>query len=73
MERSIELIVKPKWDELEEVRNKSSSFLKSYGFQNDIVDALIMVISELIENGIKYGSFTLPENNVMASIHITSR
>ena len=70
MERSMKLIVKPRWDEVEKVRNKSSEFLKSHGFSKDSIHALVMVISELIENGIKYGCFTIPENSVMATIHI---
>ncbi len=71
--RSMKLIVKPNWEEIEQVRNSSSEFLRSHGFSGDAVNALTMVISELIENGIKYGNFKAPENKVILTIHIGSR
>ena len=71
--RSMKLTVKPNWEEIEEVRNSSSEFFRSHGFPGDAVNALTMVISELIENGIKYGNFKAPENKVVLTIHIGSR
>lgn len=73
MKRSMKLVVKPNWEEIEEVRNSSSEFFRSHGFSGDAVNALTMVISELIENGIKYGNFKVPENKVILTIHIGSR
>lgn len=73
MKRSMKLTVKPNWEEIEEVRNSSGEFFKSHGFSGDVVNALTMVISELIENGIKYGNFKVPENEVILTIHIGSR
>ncbi len=73
MKRSMKLTVKPNWEEIEQVRNSSSEFLRSHGFSGDAVNALTMVISELIENGIKYGNFKAPENKVFLTIHIGSR
>jgi hypothetical protein len=73
MKRSMKLTVKPNWEEIEQVRNSSSEFLRSHGFSGDAVNALTMVISELIENGIKYGNFKGPENKVILTIHIGSR
>lgn len=72
-EKSMKLIVKPNWDEIEGVRNTSSEFFRSHGFSGDAVNALTMVISELVENGIKYGDFRTPENNVILTIHIGPR
>lgn len=73
MKKSMKLTVKPYWEEIEEVRNSSSEFFRSHGFSGDAVNALTMVISELIENGIKYGNFKMPENKVILTIHIGSR
>lgn len=70
MERLTKIILEPKWDEIEKARNKSSDFLKAHGFSDDTVYALTMVIRELIENGIKYGNFTPPENKVILGIDI---
>jgi two-component sensor histidine kinase len=47
--------MKPKWDEIENVRKKSHDFLVSHGLENDSVHAFTMVIRELIENSVKYG------------------
>jgi hypothetical protein len=73
MKRSMKLTVRPHWEEIEGVRNTSSDFFRSHGFSGDAVNALTMVISELIENGIKYGNFKAPENKVLLTIHIGSR
>ncbi|MBW1690885.1 MAG: ATP-binding protein [Deltaproteobacteria bacterium] len=70
MKSSIKLIVDPNWDEIERVRNESNGFLKSYGLSDDIVHAITMVISELIENGLKYGVFKSPENRVIVDVYI---
>ena len=66
--KSIKLEIKPKWDEIEKIRNKSSQFLKSRGFSKDMVQAFTMVISELVENSIKYGKFRSPGNKVLVEI-----
>ena len=71
MKRSIRLKIEPKWHEIEKIRKKCNQFFRSNGLSsNDDVHALIMIISELIENGIKYGNFTLPGNNVIIEIGV---
>ncbi|UCE56803.1 MAG: hypothetical protein JSV31_15585 [Desulfobacterales bacterium] len=70
MKSSIKLIMKPKWDEIEKIRNKSSNFLVSQGISNNSIQALTMVISELVENSVKYGKFLSPKNTVIINIHI---
>ena len=58
MKKTSKFSVKPDWDEIEKVRNESTQFLQTHGLSDDTVHALSMIISELIENGIKYGNFT---------------
>ena len=70
MKRSINLKLKPKWDEIEKIRKKSSAFLESHGFPYDTVHALTMVISELTENAIKYGNFKQAKDKVLVSTHV---
>jgi|GEM_PF-340761 len=70
MKRSIKLTVSPSWDEIERVRNESDEFLRSHMLPHDTVDALTMVISELIENGVKYGVFKSPENKMIVILNI---
>ena len=73
MKRSIKLAVDPDWDEIEKVRKESSEFLRSHGLPDYAVHALTMVISELVENSVKYGNFKLPETKVIVMIHIAER
>jgi hypothetical protein len=69
MEQSLRLTVKPQWDEIENARIEVGVYLQSQGLMRDAVHSLTMVISELIENGIKYGSFTGPEDAIAVDIH----
>lgn len=71
MKGSIKLTMKPDWDEIEKIRNKSSEYLKSQGLSKDAVQAFTMVISELVENSVKYGKFSSPNNSVIVNINIS--
>ena len=66
----MKLILEAKWDEIEKVRNASISFLHSHKVLDETVQALTMVIGELMENAIKYGRFTSKEDKVTANISI---
>jgi hypothetical protein len=70
MKKSIKFNVKPEWEEIEKIRNQSSEFLQSHELADDTVHSLSMIISELIENGIKYGNFKMVENRVIVIINI---
>ena len=70
MKKSIEFKVKPDWDEIEKVRNESAEFLQSHELSDDTIHSLSMIISELIENGIKYGNFKVVANKVAVVINI---
>ena len=70
MKKSIEFKVKPEWDEIEKIRNESAEFLQTHELTDDTIHSLSMIISELIENGIKYGNFKLVENRVAVIINI---
>ena len=70
MKKSIEFKVKPEWDEIEKIRNESAEFLQTHELTDDTIHSLSMIISELIENGIKYGNFKMVENRVAVIINI---
>ena len=70
MKKSIEFNVKPDWDEIEKIRNESAEFLQAHELTDDTIHSLSMIISELIENGIKYGNFKMVENRVVVIINI---
>lgn len=66
----MKLTVDPEWHEIESARGETELFLRSHGFTDDSTQTLIMVISELIENGIKYGNFKSPEDQVRVNVHM---
>ncbi len=70
MHEKLTLNIKPEWDQIEKIRNETAAFLKGHGFSVNVVHAIIMVISELLENAIKYGSFVKDEDsiNIMLAI-----
>ena len=70
MKKSIEFNVTPDWDEIEKIRNESVEFLQAHELSDDTIHSLSMIISELIENGIKYGDFKMIENRVVVIIQI---
>lgn len=72
MNKSIEFDVKPDWDEIEKVRNESADFLQSHELSDDTIHSLSMIISELIENGLKYGDFETEGNKVVVIINVAT-
>lgn len=72
MKKSIEFKVKPDWDEIEKVRNESADFLQSHKLSDNAIHSLSMIISELIENGLKYGDFKTGDNKVGVIINVAN-
>ncbi len=70
MEKSLKILIKPRWNEIEGVRDRCCNFLQSHGFAEDAVYAYTMVLSELVENSIKYGNYVVPENKVTVKVYI---
>ncbi len=62
--------IKPDWDEIEKIRVESKSFIEARGFSNNIIDAIVMVLSELVENAIKYGVYNTPDDMIVYSLSI---
>lgn len=72
MKKSQAMTISPEWDEIEMVRNKSSKFFEQNGIPDEIVHSATMVVSELLENGIKYGDFSKNKSRVGVDISINS-
>ena len=70
MMKSIEFKIAPDWEEIEKIRNESAEFLQAHRLSDDTIHSLSMIISELIENGIKYGNFKMVENKVAVIINL---
>lgn len=73
MNNEIRMSIKPEWDNIEEVRVQTETFLKMQKIHEDVMDAVIMNISELLENAIKYGNYNNGINDVIASVSISER
>ena len=56
--------------DIEEVGNRSSSFFKLHGLSDETVQIQVMILRELIKNGVKYAKFTPSENTIRVNIHI---
>ena len=70
MENVIQLSLEPDWNEIEPIRRESAAFREGHGFSVDTVNAITMIVSELMENAIKYGSFTRSDGQVAVAIQI---
>ena len=71
--KAIEMALSPHWDQIEEVRRRTSAFLKNQGLSKELVDALSMVSSELVENGMKYGCFEKSDNGLTFRLHLVEK
>lgn len=73
MNNIIEIKIKPEWSNIETAREQTKEFLASLDFNDDIKDAVIMIISELLENAIKYGKFTEKHSGIETSVTASDR
>ena len=71
--KAIEVRLSPHWDQIEEVRRRTSSFLKNQGLSKEVIDALTMVSSELVENAVKYGCFEESDNGLTFRLHLADK
>jgi hypothetical protein len=71
--KAIGMSIGPKWEAIEGVRTKTRAFLKNHGLSKELMDAITMVCSELVENGMKYGYFERPESRLKLKLHILEK
>lgn len=71
--KALEMTLSPHWDQIEDVRRKTSAFLKNQGLSKELIDALTMVSSELVENAMKYGCFEESENGFTFHLHLVEK
>ena len=70
MGNSLKLNIPPDWSEIENIRNAGIHFLKTHGFSGDLIHSLTMILSELVENSIKYGDFAGSDSRVLIYLDI---
>jgi hypothetical protein len=57
MQPVLKIQIAPDWDEIDRVRERSAAFLGEQGLTAEAIEALSMVVCELTENAVKYGTF----------------
>jgi hypothetical protein len=70
IKKSIRFDLSPDGGGIEEADQKSSRFLKTHGFSKEAVDTQVMILRELIHNGLKYGKCTRTEDKMAVNISI---
>jgi hypothetical protein len=66
--KSLSIDLKPDWSELDKISDILQNFLDNSTFTRDDYDAVKMVTTELVENGIKYGYFPSNESGIKLSL-----
>ncbi|TGG92097.1 ATP-binding protein [Natronospirillum operosum] len=70
MSDSITFTIEPDWREIDRINNQAREFLAQTLLASSGVDTYTMVLSELMENGIKYGRGNKP---IEVSVKVTRR
>ena len=68
MRKTKKISIKPEWDEIEKARLTAEEFFNSQNLSAECSYRIIMTLSELIENGIKYGHFQKTAAKLNANI-----
>ncbi len=70
MDSTLELLMKPEWDEIDKVRQRGAALLIAHELPPDSIDALTMVLSELMENAVKYGYYEGAQKDIAVSLDV---
>lgn len=70
MQVTLQLALKPVWEEIDVLATKCHDFLKGEGLDADARNALSMVACELAENATKYGHFNDSKESVKVSLAV---
>lgn len=64
----MKISLEPDWDKIEGTRNIVADYCNSHNLPKSITEAVVMVVSELTENAIKYGYFHSKKNIITVTI-----
>src|SRR4030067_309567 len=70
MDNIIQDIIKPNWDEIHRARDECCNFLINHKLSGDVIDAITMVMHELLENAIKYGNYESSDSLISYTLKI---
>ncbi len=71
MKDALSVKMKPDWEEIARTSAQAQKFLSSHRVPPQLVEALYMVICELLENSLKYGVYSGEGVAVSLSIRVT--
>lgn len=60
----------PDWDEIERLRRSAHIFMEEAGVKTATAQAVEMVLSELMENAVKYGAFSKQHNQITFDVEL---
>jgi len=70
MQSMLKLQIEPDWDEVDRVRERSAAFLGEQGLTDEAIYALSMVVCELTENAVKYGTFDSSAHEIGVTVSL---
>ncbi len=73
MSDSIQSIIKPEWDEINKARDECANFLSGRSLNGAVIDALSMVVHELLENALKYGNYDNGGSAISLTLEIRNK
>lgn len=68
MNSTLELSVRPRWEEIDTAREEAVGFLRQQELGEAVVNAAGMIVCELAENATKYGAFDQPHQRIHISV-----
>ena len=71
MANTLKIEIAPDWDELERIRLEAGQFLERHGLADQVNHSTVMVLSELLENSVKYGSFSRKTDKVSVTLDLS--
>lgn len=63
--------IKPEWEEIHRAREDCTRFLTDQKFPSEVIDAIAMVVHELLENALKYGKYDKESDCISYSLQIS--
>ncbi len=70
MDKIIRGMIKPEWDEIHRARDECHAFLTDNELSDEVIDAIIMVMHELLENALKYGNYERSDATITYTMKI---
>ena len=72
MTKTFTMTVEPRWEAVDDARRKSIGFLDAGRVSPERIQALSMVVCELLENGLKYGHYQSDDDKLTLEITLTA-